>query len=117
MMTKTRNPLSRVNTRSTRLVSVWLVAAPFALAFYGLSQVMPATAFIDLPLATICQGIAAVIFATLFYRAIVPCPVCKYGQNAASADAWTCPHCKIGFKAADPAPEIKAKRDDAGPWE
>lgn len=111
-MKKNRNPLSRENTRSARLVSAWLVSATAAIAFYVLSQVLPATLIVALPLATICQGLAVVIFATLVYRTVVPCPVCKYGQNAPTADAWTCPHCKIDFKAA----ERPRNHKGAGPW-
>lgn len=112
-MKKNLNPLSRANTRPARLVAIWAFASTGAVGFLMLSKAVPATLLAALPLATICQGVAVVTFATLAYRTVVPCPVCKYGKNAPTADAWTCPHCKIGFKAAEPEP----KREGAGPWE
>lgn len=107
-MTKTRNPLSRANLSNRNLWRGFGVLGVGAgLASNPSPGLVPALAFGGLVF------LSAVLLLTILYRVVTPCRVCNAGRDVPTADAWTCPYCKIGFKAAEP----ERKRDGAGPWE
>lgn len=107
-MTKTRNPLSRANLSNTNLMRGFGV---LTVGFFLSSLPPPSTGLHIVSLVLL--GAVAILFATILYRLFVPCPGCNAGRDVPTDGAWTCPHCKIGFKAAEP----ESKRDGAGPWE
>ncbi len=107
-MKKNLNPLSRANLSNRNLMRLFAVLGlGIFLASDPSPGVVPELAFGGL------VGLFAVCLLTILYRMVTPCPVCNAGRDVPSADAWTCPYCKIAFKAAEP----ESKRDDAGPWE
>lgn len=104
-MKKTRNPLSRANLSNRNLWRGFGVLAVGAgLASDPWPGIIPAFVFGVLLAASL------MLFLTILYRLFVPCPGCNAGRDVPTADAWTCPHCKIGFKAAE------REHEGAGPW-